>query len=1182
MHHELNTAQKKNKEDDQKIRQLTNANLIEVENYKNSIQDLKCKQSIQDEQHFDGSSQLKHDLDKLKKQQDIAVSNNVLFEEKNHKLENKHGQLIIEHKEKLILIEDLEYKNQEFSSESTRLTEELKVNQDNFQDQIEKLTGQVTKLRGYLKDNGIIEDQNFGQGLQMQNYIEDDLLNASRFHADMTMQYMSNTSEKTIKSRNVQIDFNNNGSKSLRDLDTTNQNYFNARSNNVSMRYIKEKECKSTECQTEPVLITETKIKVNLGTQTETKIKVIVGTQTDKTSQMMDNQAKIMQDQAIKIDGQAIEINSQAKKIDGQAKQFNDQAIKIKGQAIVIYDQAIEIDGQAKKIEDQALKNDGQAILIESQVIKIDGQVKKIDDQGKEVINYRKELDKLLAEKYNNQKLVVNHAEIRTQTDEFVNRVNHAEIRTQTDEFVNSLGDGKDFEMQTEKVKRFCAQTQCEDARAKRLIQEENKALSIKDWARIITDHPDRDLNLDCKNEGERLVNEYSSSDPQETPEISDKLKQKYNILCKYSRELKDEYDKLHEEYRERVLYYIDIINQLNDKIMKDAKEKKQLRKSKDRSSSPVSPDDNPFYIPDENTEKGSKTSKSDRSKSRKSDSHKKEEPLMPVFGIKKDVKPLNKNEVYKPMEKQKLKKVLGHRSVIPDMYEQPKTEDIANQQINKYEDKRQTRLNEKSLVMQEMLDISVIHEEDDNMSFDDGKSKKTLAYSISKSRLSMMNRVEQEVMDDLITNEVPYRHGKTKKYAYQKADDLSNFSTLHADDNMAKNMNLNSSLCQDSNINQKTGPCSPEMYSTVQVKPTFDNIETDKKYIKDDVTLASEKHLKKLLETQKKKVTQMELKYNSLMKHYKQLEKDIKMQKENCDNLIKKHLDELNNVTKNIQTSKNSAKTYRDLLEKCATKHNDLETLAILDTMSRISGKTYGSEINDNQKSISLADNLFYNAKTETTTYNQQSASEIVINESVNKDNKRADINMKREFAVAMTGIIRPPSKKQDDLTKSNARTIEKSEQLNKNIQSQNKNIIIYESPEKKINNDPFNEEIKSPMTVYSQKAFIQDKDETASRTTKSKNQKEKKPEETKQSFFGMLLPKASGKAPDKQDNDDRFKKKFATIFGIKPKENNNKTNDITSMSNISIATKTKDKPKVSFAEAFKSGLKHAKKTKK
>ena len=37
-------------------------------------------------------------------------------------------------------------------------------------------------------------------------------------------------------------------------------------------------------------------------------------------------------------------------------------------------------------------------------------------------------------------------------------------------------------------------------------------------------------------------------------------------------------------------------------------------------------------------------------------------------------------------------------------------------------------------------------------------------------------------------------------------------------------------------------------MYSTVQVKPTFDNIETDKKYIKDDVTLASEKHLKKLL----------------------------------------------------------------------------------------------------------------------------------------------------------------------------------------------------------------------------------------------------------------------------------------------------------------------------------------------
>jgi len=65
------------------------------------------------------------------------------------------------------LIEDLEYKNQEFSSESTRLTEELKVNQDNFQDQIEKLTGQVTKLKGYLQDNGIIEDQNFGQGLQM-------------------------------------------------------------------------------------------------------------------------------------------------------------------------------------------------------------------------------------------------------------------------------------------------------------------------------------------------------------------------------------------------------------------------------------------------------------------------------------------------------------------------------------------------------------------------------------------------------------------------------------------------------------------------------------------------------------------------------------------------------------------------------------------------------------------------------------------------------------------------------------------------------------------------------------------------------------------------------------------------------------------------------------------------------
>lgn len=1162
LHYDLQHANKKNEEADLKLSKFQNVTTQETEKLKKETLDLKYKQSLQNDEHFDKTAQIKANLDKLTERYDRLVDKNALIEEKDHILENKHGQLLIDMKEKNIQLDKEEQKNQNLIEECTKLHDELKMNQEVYQEQIDKLTEQVTRLKAYLHDNHIIEGDNYGEGLEMQNCLTDDLLNASRYHEGLTINYGSHDSGHTVNNnkKNIQIDMSvrskspitspkgnkqmsgsflidgyNSSNKhisSLQNIDDIDMKGFGfARSHNASLKYIKD--CKTIECQTDPVLIAQTKISANLAGQTELT--------------------------------------------------------------------SILIDKQIKDIEKLTILNN---------------QLK--DDQN------------------NNVKKPKNM---------------------------------QDFQNQTERIKRFCAQTQCTDTRAKRLIEDEEKAISKKDWTKLIRDHPDQDLNLVCLNGEDLLAESFESSNDDHTGPTFEKMKRKYNTLCQYSRELKDEYDNLHEEYKERVLYYIDIINQLNHKIMNDAKEKKQLRRSRDK----LNTSENPFFFDPEEPD----TSKSQSPKNNN----------VPVFGVKKEEKTTTaKSEIYKPLQKQKVKKVLGHRSVLPDLYEQPSTDEVVTKEITNFEDKRRKRLNEKSVVMQEMLDISIIQEEDDNLSFNEGRTHKSLTMSISKSRLSMMNKVEQEVLEDLLRNELPYKPGKNNNMDEERNDFHSNYSTLKVDENQAKKIHLNS----PNRFNFVDSPTEINKH----IKVSVDSFETTKKpnNNKNGSPLLTDKPMKKIMENQKKKIVELEMKYNSLMKHYKRQEKNLQTSKDDCDEIIKNSLDQLNTMTRSYEVQRKQAKKYQSLLEKTCHKYNDKNTLAILDNMSKVSAKTYDSVSQDfKTQSVHGSDNV----GSQPISYNKDSVSNIITSDTIASSNQNLkrkttpniDPNMKKELPSALNSIIRPPPKqqantkpppKQQAITKpsdaqenmkkelsyaldSVIKSPPKHQAITKPSHAQDKNIeikstldnsytcdspvkkssvvtldpIIKTPPKKDLNRkstnpqnktvevklpmdnnynldspikksstvqDPFNEEIKSPISVYSQINVNEtSKKKSPKPIDESVIQKGNSDQKKPTPFFGIFNPKTSKySATDNSENntsDDRFKKKFAHAFNIggarKDSDNKNdkvsqsgisqkKENDKVSQSGISQKAKTKEKSKVSFKDAIFSGMKLSKNTQK
>lgn len=235
---------------------------------------------------------------------------------------------------------------------------------------------------------------------------------------------------------------------------------------------------------------------------------------------------------------------------------------------------------------------------------------------------------------------------------------------TQTNLAVNK----EEFSCQTEKVKTYEAMTLCIDQRAKRLIAQEEEHISMIEWNKVLKDNPDGDLKMfgyDDANGEKSDAMAYQLSE----------LKKKYNQICSYSKNIKNEYRFLEKAFEDKMVYHIDIINQQNNIVMS---EKIKLEKAK----SIISPDKRKrgFFGLGGNGKKKNQQSP----------------------------KKIDRTGIYKPDIKKKIKTVLGMDSVSPDKYKMPATSDLVDKEMKDFYKNKNVRWSERNIVIKEVSDMNI------------------------------------------------------------------------------------------------------------------------------------------------------------------------------------------------------------------------------------------------------------------------------------------------------------------------------------------------------------------------------------------------------------------------------------------------------------------------------------------
>lgn len=463
--------------------------------------------------------------------------------------------------------------------------------------------------------------------------------------------------------------------------------------------------------------------------------------------------------------------------------------------------------------------------------------------------------------------------------------------------------------------------TMCIDARAKRQIEQEDKFTKQKEWDKILVDNSNEDLDMfadaDVNHEKSSAMN-YQLQ----------KLKAKYNKMCTFTKELKEEYNILETEYREKITFYLELINNLNKNISNDKTKIQNLSTQNSPNGSPTNNNKKREFeinIKTDSTQKDCGEISTDENNTQTRD--KEDSSPLREHRSKVEVSPIRipEERLKSEIKRQSKKNNVMRRGGVTITDEQSVTDVqamLGTYMVGLF----------KTLTLPKM-DIKYIeeepgHENVENLE-DNYTSVKVREFNpqqiVDAEIINLLTKRSERMIDKSGLAQEALKSGfESTKGTHRPSGQITEFKPIMSQTYNSPDNNIGSPATGQLNI--ITQQCQDDL-GNADIPYKEDGL-SELDFELDETNLSAQenstKAMSKLISKYKIRLSELDNKYNTLMKHYNREKEEIAKLRDNYDEKFLNNLFFINNLNEDLHKYRKRSRQYRMYQDFLVKKHGD------------------------------------------------------------------------------------------------------------------------------------------------------------------------------------------------------------------------------------------------------------------